>query len=398
MGMRLPNAGTVAAFALLAGASVGAGTAALDAATRPWRIGDFAPEAIHVRPDSLPKVDVPETVHHFGTVGMGGTGTHAFVIGNTGTAPLTLSRGATSCTCTVSDFEAGGDGSPTGTKVIAPGTATKVKVQWRGKAEGPFRQQATILTNDPRRPEIALVVEGLVIPTWKAVPNAIVLPRLSSDGGERATARIFTFGKEPPVIESISAPDPQISPFLHLSSSPLEAAEIAAETGATGGFLLTVEVKPGLPPGPLRQTVRMVFRMPEEVTAELPLEGTVTGDLALAGTAWDSSHQAVSLGTVSSRSGLRTDLFLTAKGPHRTNLRPVVREVIPKSLVVEVGEGKPIGSGAVLRFPLTITIPPGSPTCNHLCSQQARGGRIVIETGHPDTPTLTIPVCVAISP
>jgi hypothetical protein len=52
----------------------------------------------------------------------------------------------------------------------------------------------------------------------------------------------------------------------------------------------------------------------------------------------------------------------------------------------------------VLRFPLTITIPPGSPTCNHLCSQQARGGRIVIETGHPDTPTLTIPVCVAISP
>ena len=77
---------------------------------------------------------------------------------------------------------------------------------------------------------------------------------------------------------------------------------------------------------------------------------------------------------------------------------PVVREVVPESLRVVIGEGKEVGSGAVIRFPLLITIPSGSPPANHLCSPQAPAGKIVLETGHPDTPILTIPVCVTIDP
>jgi hypothetical protein len=65
---------------------------------------------------------------------------------------------------------------------------------------------------------------------------------------------------------------------------------------------------------------------------------------------------------------------------------------------VVVGEGKPMGSGAVVRIPLTITFPAGSPPCNHLGSSQAPAGRIVLDTGHPDSPTMTIPVSVAIGP
>jgi len=153
-----------------------------------------------------------------------------------------------------------------------------------------------------------------------------------------------------------------------------------------------------MPLGPLRDRIQIPLRMPEEITAELLIEGTVAGDLALAGTAWDSSRQALLLGTISSKAGAHTELFLTAKGPHRDAVQPVVREVLPKSLEVVVGKGKPIGSGSVIRIPITITIPPDSPPSNHLCSQQALAGRIVLDTGHPDTPTLTIPVCIAIGP
>jgi len=399
MGSRLPKAWPVAVFALLAGIVLGGGTAALESAARPWRIGEFDPAASVPVGGPLPTVDVPEPIHHFGTVGKGATGEHEFLIRNTGLAPLEVTKGATSCTCTVSEFEESEGGSAAATKSIAPGASAKLKVQWRGKGDGgPFRQQATIRTNDPRRPEIALVVEGTVVPTWKAVPNAIVLSTLSSGSSERATARIFTYGREPAVVTSLETIESKAAQFLDLSSTPLPPADIAAEAGATGGFLLTVDIRSGLPIGHLRETISMVFRVPEEVTAELPLAGTVAGDLALAGTAWDSSAQALSLGKVSSREGLRTQLFLTAKGPHRDDVRPVVREVVPGSLSVVVGEGKPVGSGTVVRFPLTITLPPGSPTCNHLCSQQAGGGRIVLDTGHPGTPTLTIPVCIAISP
>jgi hypothetical protein len=140
------------------------------------------------------------------------------------------------------------------------------------------------------------------------------------------------------------------------------------------------------------------FRMPQEVIAEVPLEGSVGGDLVLAGAGWDSSRQALRLGTVSGQTGARTRLFLTAKGPHRDQVRPRVVETVPDLLEVTVGEGKPIGSGAVLRIPIDIVIPAGSRPVNHICSEQGPAGRIVLETGHPDSPTMSIPVCVAIGP
>jgi hypothetical protein len=394
--MRLPSAWVVGGVAAALGAAVGGGLAALEAASRPWQAGDFQVAATTVT-GPTPVAEVPETVFAFGTVGVGGKGTHEFVIRNSGDAPLELTRGATSCTCTVSDFdESEGGGGP---KIVPPGGSTKLKVQWRGKGSGgPFRQQASVFTNDPRRPQIAFEVEGTVVPTFTAVPAAITLSKLATSQAEQVTVKVFTFGTETPRVESLTVEDEKTAQFYSLASMPLDAAEVAATTGATGGFQITADVRPGLPIGPVRQTIKAVFRMPDEVTAEIPVEGSVTGDLALAGTAWDSSHEALRLGTVSSRSGAKTSLFLTVKGPHREQVRPVVRQVVPESLEVVVGEGKPVGSGAVIRIPLSITIPADSPPANHLCSPQAPAGKIVLDTGHPDSPELTIPVCVAIGP
>jgi hypothetical protein len=346
-----------------------------------------------------PQADAPETTHVFGTIGAGQEGSHEFVIRNAGKAPLAITKGATSCSCTVSDFDTSDGAADGARKVVEPGGETKVRLKWRGKGSGgPFRQQATVFTNDPRRPEIAFVIEGTVVPTWKAVPESIVLSQLSAGAASRATARIFTFGTEPPEVGSLTLADPQAAHFFSLSTEPLSPSEIASETGATGGFTLAVDVKPGLPIGPLRHSIAMQLRIPEEVVAELPLEGSVVGDLALAGSAWDSSRQALLLGTVSGKVGSHAQFFLTAKGPHRASIKPVVREVVPGSLQVDVGEGKPVGSGGVIRIPISITIPPGSPPANHRCSQQAPAGRIVLDTGHPDSPTLSIPVCIAIDP
>jgi len=395
--MRSPNAWIVAGIAACLGAAFGGGIAMLEAASRPWRAGDFSPSGMLPSGPS-PTVDVPEIQFAFGTIGVGAKGSHEFLIRNTGEAPLELTRGATSCTCTVSDFEETAGGS-SNAKVVPPGGTTKLKVEWRGKGDGgPFRQQASVLTNDPRRPQIAFVVEGTVIPIYLAVPKAITLPKLSTGTSEQATVRIVTFGKEPPTVDSLTLDNEETAHFYSLASSPLKPAEFAAETGATGGFQISVDIRPGLPIGPLRQTIKAVFRLPEEVTVEIPVEGAVSGDLALAGQAWDSSREAVMLGTVSSRTGSQTSLFVIAKGPHRADVKPVVREVVPDSLQVVVGEGRAVGSGNVIRIPLSITIPPGSGPANHFCSPQAPAGRIVLDTSHPDSPTLTIPVCVTIIP
>jgi hypothetical protein len=398
MAVRTPGAWQVAAAALAIGGGVGAGGAALRSTLTPWQIGELAAHVGEVSPDA-PRAEAAETRHVFGTIGTGSSGSHRFAIRNTGGGPLTLTRGSTSCTCTVSDFESAEGGSPDAKKVVPPGEETFVTVEWKGKPPGgPFRQQATILTDDPRRPEVVFVVEGTVVPTWRAVPESIALARLTASASQQASATVFTYGEEPPEVEGASIDHPQAARFFSLATPPLSAEEIAAETGATGGFRIDVEIKPGLPLGRLRQTITARFRMPEDVTAEIPLEGTVGGDLVLAGPGWDSSRQALMLGTVSGTAGFKTRIFLSAKGPHREAVRPTVEETVPDTLEVTIGEGSPVGSGSVIRIPIEIAIPPGSRGVNHICSEQAPAGRIVLATGHPDSPTLSISVCVAVGP
>lgn len=400
MTVRGPSAWLVAAFAAVVGATIGGGQAALEAALRPWRIGDFGPASLAATPtDDAPVAEVPETRHTFGTVGAGAEGSHEFVIRNAGSVPLALTRGATSCSCTVSDFESAEGGDELARKEVRPGEETRVRLTWRGKGPGgPFRQQATVFTNDPRRPEIAFVIEGTVVPTWKAVPDAVTFPTLATGAGAHAAVKLFTYGAESPVVEELAASDPQTAQLFTLASAPLAAADIAGETGATGGFEIDVRVAPGLPIGQMRQTITVRLRMPDEIIVEIPVQGTVSGALALAGGAWDSSRQALVLGTVSGRTGSRTEVFLTAKGPHAAAVKPVVREVVPDSLAVEVGEGRPVGDRGMIRIPLSVVIRPGSAPANHRCSDQGPAGRIVLDTGHPETPEFSIPVCVVIGP
>ena len=66
--------------------------------------------------------------------------------------------------------------------------------------------------------------------------------------------------------------------------------------------------------------------------------------------------------------------------------------------VVIATEDEPLGTGGAIRIPIDIVIPPDSRAVNHLCSQQGPAGRIVLATGHPDSPEFTIPVCVAVGP
>ena len=266
--MRLPSAWVVGGVAAVLGAVVGGGLAALEAASRPWQAGDFQVAAPTVT-GPAPVAEVPETVFAFGTVGVGGKGTHEFVIRNAGDAPLELTRGATSCTCTVSDFDES-EGGGSGPKIVPPGGSTKLKVQWRGKGSGgPFRQQASVFTNDPRRPQIAFEVEGTVVPTFSAVPAAITLSKLATSQAEQAVVKVFTFGTEPPRVESLAVEDEKTAHLYSLSSTPLDPADVAVTKGATGGFQITVDIRPGLPIGPVRQTIKAVFRMPDEVSAEI---------------------------------------------------------------------------------------------------------------------------------
>ena len=395
--LRLPNPWMVAAAAAMLGGLTGVATAWVTAAATPLRTAATAAAGL-ATDGPQPQLETDATVHAFGRVAVGGSGSHEFSIRNAGDAPLVLTKGATSCTCTVSDFggASSGDGS---SRTVPPGGSTTVRIEWKGKGGGgPFRQRATILTNDPRRPEVAFSIEGQVVPVWKATPAVITLAGLSASVPAGATASLFTFGDALPELVNCRLVAERLADLVTVSAEPLTAAALAAEEEATGGFRLTLQFSAGLPLGKLRGDVETIFRLgDEEVTATIPLEGTVTGDLTVVGRAWDKRAKAVRLGTVSRREGLVTKLFLMAKGPGREQVRPVLTEVVPAGLSVEIAPPRQIGDGDLVRIGLTLSISPEAPTANNLCTEAASAGKIVLETGHPDTPELTIPVCVAIA-
>ncbi len=433
---RLPSVWTVAALAGLLGLGLGGGIAAIEAIARPMRVGDFSAPTFGGGGDASggPRAVIESAEHDFGSMGSGQSGRHRFVITNAGDAPLKLSRGQSSCGCTIAEV---------GREEIAAGASGEVTVEWRTKGEGgPFRQQVIVNTNDPRRPDVSLRIMGSVVPAWRAIPPAVVFPKLGTSERQTAVVTLLTYSQPPPILERIVVTEPATADFFSVESRGLRDEELAAigDPQATVGLLVTIETLPGLPLGQLRQTVQVRLRSPSgtggdgagnggeggegrgvaagqesrevrpgpeptsleeatgEIVVEIPVEGTVTGDLAVAGRAWDSTTQSVSLGSVSSRTGLRTEVFLTVKGPNRESVRPKLEEVVPSSMKVDIGESKPVGTGTVRRVPITVSIPPGSPTCNHLGTKQAPPGRIVLATGHPDMPLMEIPVRVSIEP
>jgi hypothetical protein len=424
---RGPSARMVAGVAALIGATIGAATATSELLLRPLQLGEMGIVTM-LSDGPAPKLVTSEISFNFGRMAVGDKGTHEFPFTNTGDVPLELSKGATSCKCTISGLEE---------TLIAPGETANVKLEWTANPGGPggdFRQTALILTNDPLRPEVTLSIEGKTFTMWDPYPQGVTFTDLQADAVASATARIMTFGDNPPVVTSIrvsqesnvvvnpvdqgenevaEAAEVPDSPYFTAKAEPLDEALVASIPGATGGLLVTVTSVPPLPPGPMTNQLEVVFtfngsglssvlssvKEPEGGwIAKLGVKANVVGPLAVAGAVWDAANELVRIGPVSTVTGYQTKLFVTAKGEHRNAVKPRVIERVPESMQVEIGEAAAIGDGVVVRFPLSISIPAGSPTCNHLGSQQGKLGRIVLETGHPDMPQLTIPVRVAVSP
>ena len=396
MKLNLPNPWIVAIIAAILGSLTGSGTALLRATTTPLRTGAFGTRSANSS-GPRPVAETPETSYDFGRVSLGGTGSHAFIVRNAGKAPLLITKGTTSCTCTVSDFEGEGEGK--NSRTVSAGDEIIVRIEWTGKGEGgPFRQRATILTNDPGQPEIAFSIEGTVIPTWKAEPSGIIVSGISANAESHAEVKIYTFSDQLPRLNNCRIADDSVADKIVVENRLLTQDELQEEPEAKGGFFLSLDIAPGLPLGKLRTSVEASFSLgEEEITAVVPLEGIVSGDLMLVGRKWDRRSNALRLGTVSGQTGLNTKIFLTAKGEFRNKVQPRVVDIVPEGLTVKIEPPSQIGEGDVVRIGIEIQIPPGAPPANNLCSETAEQGYILLETGHPRTPTLTIPVCVAIA-
>jgi len=335
-----------------------------------------------------PKVVVDADTHDFGLMDNHATGRHDFLFTNPGDAPLTLEAGDTSCKCTLSKLEK--------TKV-APGESTTVGLEWTGEDFlGPFRQTATIFTNDPSHPRITLTIKGRISASTRVVPSELVFSRISVGETASATVRVFGYRPEPLEIAGHELSDPTTAEQFEVRFEPLPSDQVEEELDAKSGYSVEITVKSGLPLGAFRQKILLRTNLEDSPTVEIPVKGVVGSEISIVGPGWDEETGILTLGSVNSRVGIERTLIIRVGGPHRKEVNFELIESVPDLLRVKPGKLRELNNGRVTLTPLTIQIPKGARPANYLGSEQGEFGRITLKTNHPQAPELRILVRFAV--
>jgi Protein of unknown function (DUF1573) len=320
------------------------------------------------------RVAVEEEEFDFGDLQTGSETEHLFNISNIGEAALNLVNAGTTCAkCTLYKLDR---------DKLHPGESEAVKVSYKAGALGPFRQTATLMTNDPLRPRIELVVRGKVVTMLRAIPSDLVFSRINVDEPITGELRILNYSKEPLEILDYSFLQPDTAEHFKVAIEPIPAEELGQET-ARSGVRLRVTAGPGLPTGALRQTLHLKTNQEKSPTLDIPIEGRVDSDLSLLGAGWDANTGVLTMGAVKAGQGAKRQLYLLVRGAQRHDVKVSAGHSEPNWLHVDFGEPQDVSNGTIVKIPFTVVVPPGSPAANHMGTAQGKLGKVTLETTHP---------------
>ncbi len=325
-----------------------------------------------------------ELEYDFGTMDINAEGSHNFLITNVGEGPLQIEPGETSCGCTLSEIDR---------SELPPGQSTEVTITWHADGKvGPYRHTATILTSDPERSRVTLTVSGRITETVRAVPRELVFGQVAVGESVSGEVQLFCNLDEPLEVLSWEFSETEEAPFFEVDVEPIPDEQLASDPEAKSGVRVGVALKPGLPQGAFRQTIRLKTNLDQVPEVSIPVQGTLAGDISIVaiGSGWEADHNMLSLGTVDATRGIRRQLLLVVRGQYRNEVAFEPIRVFPDWLEVTVGATSPIGGGAVNQTPLWIAIPEGAPPAAHLGSELGKLGEVRLETNHPKTPELRI--------
>jgi hypothetical protein len=326
-----------------------------------------------------PKAVVDSTVHEFGSMVVGKTGEHTFIIRNEGEAPLILTKGQTTCKCTISEMP---DGN------VPPGGQVEVLLKWSPKMREPeFSQKATIHTNDPDHKDIELFVTGNVTTLFDLIPpDSWIFPDVPEDQPVTQNGILISQLLEDFEIESVESSKPSIGHEISaISKDDLLAA------GGKSGYRLKVIVNPDKGVGGFNETLTIKVRAKDQEPESrvIALVGQRLGPIRITGPAWQDSSMSLSMGGFDSAKGRKMTLSLFVRGAMAGNFQFVKQTVDPTVLKVElVKDDKFRAQGDSQRYQLSFEVPPG-----------VKGNRtgensavVKVQTNHPKVPEMTLHV------
>jgi hypothetical protein len=295
-----------------------------------------------------PKAEVADPIYNFGTALSGQPLKHVFEIHNSGDAPLEIKSVTTSCGCTA---------AKPSKSLLGPGEASKIETQVDTRFEqGHSLSVVSVATNDPHQPTLRLKLEGVIKPQVIAQPADLDFGKVRH-GAE--TSRDIT-------ISDLTGGPPFAVKSVNNASSYIRVSESSPADNHSGA-VLHVALSGAMPPGPIRDTIRIeTNRGPLRVG----VLGVVTGDLTV-------EPAQVSFGVLPHHQGAIRILRLTNQSDRAISVLGV--ETTNHSVTVQVD---PITAGK--EYKVTLALRPNTP------DGQIRGN-LTIRTNDPQQATVTVP-------
>jgi hypothetical protein len=302
---------------------------------------------------------------------------HAFVVRNTGNAPLLITRAEPSCKlCMFVDSSLPIE--------IPPGAMSEIVIRWNIETtDETFRRSVTINTNDLNHPEIVMVITGKVLQPLRVTPRELVLSHVPKGEPVTVKVRLDAFYTDDLQVGRPELLDAESSEFFDVQTVHLEGADLAP--AARSGVDLVVIVKPGLPLGAFHQRIRLTTNVEENAELTVPIEGLVQGGVSIIGEGkrWDEKRGLLRMGAIKRSQGAEATLKLYVRGEHQEGLVLGPPRVFPDWLVVHCSEPTAIEGGKVTQAKVTIKVPTGSPTADYSGAVDFKPGEIIIPTNKP---------------
>lgn len=323
--------------------------------------------------------------YNFGNMMLGDTKSWVFVVKNSGKQPLELRLGETTCKCTfISEGAFDKDGkTPT---VVKPGETLDVELQWSPKDyEMDFFQSAELKTNDPAREVVTLQVRGKVSKTAQITPELISLPNVnSSDGTTTVAAFLCAMEEGEWNILDIQWSNPDLAEFFTVELGEIAPDELESDTEAVdpkSGRKLTITAKPGIPLGPISQTLILKTDIRDGLDVACEIFGNVISDITIIGRGFKPARQRLIIPPVDGKAGGKTTLQILVKGENHKNIEFEMVKVLPEGVMkVYFAEGNSTENHT--RVPLIVEFPAGTAPVSGR-GQLNKYGEIHFKTNHP---------------
>lgn len=205
------------------------------------------------------KIEIaPETVD-LGNVGTGALYQGTFVVRNRGRAPLEIALEKVSCSCTVTEM--------CESRIAPEGRGTITAYITASKSEGPFGSTISLKTNDPRRPEVVLKIQGMAQTVMTTSPHSLLFGDTAAKMLPESKRLVVRPGK-------LATPDM----LAHLKVSCENACFRVEATGNGEEVDLLVTLGAETPLGAVRGSLVLSLDEFEDYKVSVPIVGCVTGD------------------------------------------------------------------------------------------------------------------------